>query len=389
MTRPSLYRALTLVVMVCVMLAGALPVLALDKDRQDRAIAAAQKAVEYLKTKQGADGSWSPQPGPAITALVVRGLLMSPGFNAKDQSISLGVAYILSKARPDGGIHGGILENYNTAISLSALALVRDHPGVPEKIKAAQDYLRNLQWAGQADPAGKPIDESHPFYGGAGYGREGRPDMSNTQIMLEGLADSGMDCKDPAFQRAMVFISRCQGSSTNKMYGARIANDGGFIYATSQGKDKIGTLESKAGEVKMEDGTTRLATYGSMTYAGFKSYLYAQLPRDDSRVVEAFGWIQHNYTLDENPGLPRAENKNMQGYYYYLLTFSRALDAWGQQTIKLSNGSERDWAADLIDKLTATQNPDGSWTNKADRWMEGDPTLTTAYALIAIEHALR
>lgn len=365
---------------------------AVDEARHERALASLRKAIDYLKTKQGPDGSWTPQPGPAITALVVRGMATSPTGSENDPAVRLGLDYILSKARPDGGIHAGILENYNTAICLSAISLFKDQPGVPDKIKAAQDYLRTLQWSNQTDPNGKPTDESHPFYGGAGYGKHGRPDMSNTQIMLEGLADSGLDCNDPAFQRAMVFIARCQGIESNKAFGDKIVNDGGFIYATSVNKDHIGVPQSMANPeaeeaAKRGEPVSGLRTYGSMTYAGFKSYLYAQLPRDDERVVAAFKWIQNNYTLEQNPGLPPVNG--MQGYYYYLVTFSRALDAWGQPTIKLANGTERDWAADLIDKLTATQNPDGSWTNSADRWMEGDPVLTTAYAVLAINHALR
>ena len=33
------------------------------------------------------------------------------------------------------------------------------------------------------------------------------------------------------------------------------------------------------------------------------------------------------------------------------------------------------------------QSPDGSWVNPADRFMEGDPNLVTAYALLALSHA--
>ena len=37
---------------------------------------------------------------------------------------------------------------------------------------------------------------------------------------------------------------------------------------------------------------SRLRAYGSMTYAGFKSYVYADLPRDDPRVELALGWLR-------------------------------------------------------------------------------------------------
>jgi len=37
----------------------------------------------------------------------------------------------------------------------------------------------------------------------------------------------------------------------------------------------------------------------------------------------------------------------------------------------------------------ALQRPDGSWVNEADRWMEGDPNLVTAYSVIALQIATK
>ena len=48
----------------------------------------------------------------------------------------------------------------------------------------------------------------------------------------------------------------------------------------------------------------------------------------------------------------------------------------------------RDWANDLIDALAARQKDNGSFENVHDRWMEGDPVLVTAYALLALQHAI-
>lgn len=214
--------------------------------------------------------------------------------------------------------------------------------------------------------------------------------MSNTQMMLQGLHESGLDCNDPAFQRALVFIARCQASDTNDAsFRDKLSNDGGFIYATSIDKDHIGVPQSQAGEQTLDkpgDGpVTVLRSYGSMTYAGFKSYLYANLQRDDPRVTAALDWIKHNYALDRNPGMP--EKTAQAGHYYYLHTFAKAFDAWGRATITLADGQKRDWANDLVDQLARTQSQDGSWVNPADRWMESDRNLVTAYALLALTAA--
>jgi squalene-hopene/tetraprenyl-beta-curcumene cyclase len=134
------------------------------------------------------------------------------------------------------------------------------------------------------------------------------------------------------------------------------------------------------------DGTnvSRLRAYGSMTYAGFKSYAYAQLPRDDERVRLAREWIARHYTLIENPGMGN------EGLYYYYLVLSRAMDAWGAEaiTVRAEDGEqERDWANDLIDQLATMQKEDGSFRSVDARWMEDNAVLITSYALLALQHA--
>ena len=370
---------------------------ALDDAHYQKAKSIIKKATAYLRTKQDPQtGGWAIYPGrptiPGITALVLSGMLMEPNIDANDPAIAKGIDFLLSKVQEDGGLYDRILPNYNTALALSALSKV-NRPDAVAVIKPAQDFLRNLQWGnGQKDIYGKIVDENHPFFGGAGYGNHGRPDNSNLQLMLEGLYDSGLNCNDPAFVRAVSFLQKTQMLDTvNDMPYAEGSKQGGFIYSTSPEKDQIGKGESKAGMIEetLDTGSTvsRLRCYGSMTYAGFKSYLYAQLDHDDPRVVAAFNWIRENYTLEENPGL------GMQGYYYYLHTFARALDAWGASTITTLNedgstGESHDWANDLIDKLESLQSEDGSFVNKTDRFMEGDPVLVTAYVLNALGYAI-
>lgn len=364
----------------------------LDVADKQAAEHATSRGIAFFRQTQNDNGSWSPDPGPAVTALIVTAMLEQPHIEEDDLAVYKALGYILARRHTDGSIHDGFLPNYNTAICLSALSMVPARPGVADAVRKAQGYLRGLQWAGQPDGHGRRVDVSHPFYGGAGYGRHGRPDLSNTQIMLQGLHDSGLSCDDPAYQRALVFISRCQGSASNHMFGKEIAGDGGFIYSTSVDRNLIGIPQSMAnpesiGEAKAGRAVSGLRTYGSMTYAGFKSYIYIALDRRDPRVVDAHHWIRNHYTLDQNPGLP--EYIKMQGYYYYLMTFARALRAWGPDTLTTADGRERHWPSDLIAKLVLLQRPDGSWTNEADRWLEGDPHLVTAYALIALNHAKR
>ena len=177
----------------------------------------------------------------------------------------------------------------------------------------------------------------------------------------------------------------------NDMPYAEGSRQGGFIYSTSPEADQLGEGESKAGTIEEITLTgqrvSRLRAYGSITYAGFKSLIYADLDPDDMRVTAALDWIRRNYTLSENPGI------GTEGQYYYYLTFARAMDAWGASEITLLNnddseGESRDWANDLIEALSELQNDDGSFRSVDDRWMENNPVLITAYALIALGHAV-
>ena len=374
---------------------------AIDAEHHAKARESIERAIAYLRSQQDeATGGWAvSRPGPklpAITGLVVNGLVMEPGVDATDPAVARGVDFMLSFRQPDGAIADGILPSYNTAICLSALARI-DGPEADAAIGPAQDFLRGVQWSEEtvdtADSPGAPtIDRAPPFYGGVGYGGHGRPDNSNLHLMLQGLRDSGVSCDDAAFQRALVFLARTQmHEAVNDMPYAEGSRQGGFIYATSPDKDSPGAGESKAGliEEPLPDGSTRsrLRAYGSMTYAGFKCYIFAELERDDPRVRLAYDWIRQNYTVEENPGV------GMQGLYYYYATMARALDAWGEDTIETINadgsvGPTRDWANDLIDQLASLQKEDGSFENVHDRWMEGDPVLVTAFALLALQHAV-
>jgi squalene-hopene/tetraprenyl-beta-curcumene cyclase len=406
MLRARVHRFAWLSLAAAVGLSG--PAWAIDEARQKKADAMIEKSIVYLRAKQDtATGGWavppagSPQPAfPAITGLVVNGLAMQPNPTPEVKAaIEGGARYILSMQKPDGGIYDALLPSYNTAISLSALARV-DSDAARAAIKPAQDFLRNSQW-GATTPVGvggkggkeapQTVDESHPFFGGLGYGNRGRPDISNTQFMLEAFKDTGVPPDDPAVKRAIVFLTRCQmNGATNPMEYASGSRQGGFIYATGESGETAGKGQSFAGTIEetLDNGekVSKLRAYGSVSYAGFKSYIYAQLKKDDPRVVALMGWLSNNYTLAENPGIGK------DGQYYYYIAFARALDATGTSTfpvLEAGKPAPRDWQNDLVDQLATLQNEDGSFKSTSARWMEDNPVLITAYALVALQHAAR
>ncbi len=370
---------------------------ALDAPTHRLARDTAMRAIEFLRSTQDESGGWSVRPDgpdfPAVTALAVEGMLLDPRIDQRDEAAAAGIGYVLSFAKADGGIHDGVLPTYNTAICVSMLSRVR----TPEAVRAIGGgvaLLKRMQW-GAFDPATspspeapawtEPIGEDHPFFGGMGYGKHGRPDLSNTQFFLQALHDAGVSTEDPAYARALVFLRRVQmDGRVNRMPYARGSRQGGFIYATVPdaesvdsvpGQSQAGTIEERLADGRVE---SRLRAYGSMTYAGFKSLIYADLPPDDPRVTAALGWIEEHFTVSENPGL------GQQGLYYQYAVMARALDAWGQDEI-----GGRDWRAEIVRAVAGLQEADGGMRPVHDRWLESDRNLITAYALIALGHAGR
>lgn len=465
------------------------------------------KAISYLRAQQDhKSGGWCIQEGapvfPAITGLILQGMLMDPAITQDDPTVQAGVKFILDSQQKDGGIYVGMLPSYNTAICLSALSKVTSPAQVTDARAKALEFLRTLQFGdaavvhdGLADSA-KPVARDHAYYGGFGYGRSGRPDMSNTSFAIEAMHAMNLPDTDPAFQRALVFLQRCQmletagGTPVNDMPYAAGSAQGGFIYSTSPSKDNVGTgisyggqitesLDGRAGssaQVRLKQvdgklktmkpdevsakirkiwdrepdlsrgiiaeeylvllgsgdggtsgrfevrstlnparltqvltqalaedidgadavtaapvdhwhGVVRHRAYGTMSYAGLKSYLYAGLSRNDPRVQAARRWISEHYTLDVNPGVYATD-----GLYYYYLMFARTYDALGDRTVPVVTGegtTQHDWANDLITQLATLQNDDGSFRSVDPRWMENNPVLITAYSLIALECAAR
>jgi len=62
------------------------------------------KAVAYLTSHQGEDGSFSPQTGPAVTAMVVAAVLNN-GRTAEDPVVAKGLKYLEKFVQEDGGIY--------------------------------------------------------------------------------------------------------------------------------------------------------------------------------------------------------------------------------------------------------------------------------------------
>ena len=348
------------------------------------------RGVAYLVAQREDDGAWSMGRNinkPAITALVLKVLVQHPKYHIDSPVVRKGFEALLKFRQPDGGIYDPKMgvANYTTSVAVMAMAAAKD-PRYQGALNAAIKYLRGLQiTTGSRTPDGKEITKDHPFRDGVSYGKHGRPDLSNLGMWIQALREAGVAADDPAIQNALRFVLRCQerSESNPSAWAAEGANEGGFIYAPAT-RDDLTKGESKAGP---GFGGRGLRSYGSMTYVGFMSLLYAGLAKDDPRVRAAYTWIRRYWRLDSNPNMPKIRSK--EGLFYYYHAFAKALRAWGQPIITDIKGVEHNWRHELIDALRGHMSKDGSWVNAADRWHEGHPILVTCYAVLALQETLK
>ncbi|MDX2111173.1 MAG: hypothetical protein SFY80_13135 [Verrucomicrobiota bacterium] len=340
---------------------------------------ALSRGHDFLLSQQGGNGSW--KQDPAITGLVVYAFVLDPLYNPNiksEMALARAITYLEDFVKPDGGIYRKDYAHYTTAVCLLAFSETKQAK-YRDIIKNARQYLIVSQ-----------VDESenykpdHPYYGGIGYGGDERPDLSNTHLAMEAIraadryearftgavpeATGDTTIKQAApelhWEKALIFLNRCQNvKAVNTMDYA--TDDGGFIYET-------GTYKAE-----------RSHSYGSMTYAGVKSLIYANVKKDDIRVQKAAAWIRDHYTWKENPGF------GTTSLFYYFMTGAKSLSVLGDDFVVTPDGIAHNWREEIIRQILSLQGEDGSWLNSNGQYWENIKDLSTAYNLIALKYTLQ
>ena len=354
---------------------------------QREAQAALDRGYAWLRAGQHEEGYWSNPDFPAITGLAVWALAADPEQNR--EAIDRGVAYLLRCVRDDGGIYvepqearrGGGLSNYNTAICMVALHQA-NRPELVPVIQRARAFVARSQH----------LESESEFFGGMGYDAStdrAYADLSNSYIAYEAMRltesvedlRTGQERVDLDWEAALQFIQRIQNLPEYNPQ-SWVSNDprnrGGFAYHPDQ---------TRGGTYTDEDGVVRFNSFGSMTYAGMLSLIYAEVDRDDPRVQSAADWAIRHWTLSENPGT------GQEGLYYYYNVLTKGLAAYGQNQFIREDAEPLNWRVEVVEKLLATQRIEdtsghGFWVNDTGRYWENDPVLVTGYSLIALQMAL-
>jgi squalene-hopene/tetraprenyl-beta-curcumene cyclase len=293
--------------------------------------------------------------------------------------VARAVAYILTCVQTNGGIYvevpgrkGGGLSNYNTAICMTALHAV-GRPDLTRVIQRAREFVAGAQHFGD-----------DLYTGGFGYDRQTQrayTDLMNTHFSMEAmrrtqsvedLRPAGEKRADIDWNAALAYVDRLQSKPGEGMPAEDV---GGFIYNPDDPKAGVAT--------NGPTGKVVLRAYGSITYAGLLSMIYADVPRNDPRIASAVDFAARHWTLDENPGMGE------QGLFFYYNVMSRALHTARLDQIARKSGGDGAiaWREEVARKVVSLQRPDGSWANANNRFWENDPVLATAYALLALAHA--
>jgi hypothetical protein len=304
-----------------------------------------KRAAQYLWSQQAEDGGWHShtygllRSGQSLTPFVLDALL---DIGERPPGIDRAIEFIRRNINSEGslGLMDSTVPDYpNYATGLGVRALIRAKAQGWEAMVAA---LRNQQFS---EANGWHRDDSS--YGAWGMGGErrsppeaGHVDLAMTRYVLEGLAAAGVRPPDPALDRVLLYLERCQNP------------DGGFFFST------VNTDTNKAGE-----NGGRYLSYGTTTADGILALRAAGVAGDDPRIVRARKWLREHHQPNRVPGFEEGPrylwSEGLR--FYYAAAVTRA--------------------APGLPVLLPPQRGDGSFRNSVNLVKEDDPLIATAFAV--------
>ncbi len=329
-----------------------------------------RRAARYLWGQQATDGGWHSQTygllrsGQSLTPFVLEALLHVPGdvYALPRGEVDRAITFIRRQMDSSGAVgrtDPGLEDYPNYATALAVLALCRAG-SAPEVIAPMIGYLRAQQFTEQ-----NGWQRRDPAYGAWGMGGErrmapqpGHVDLSMTRYVLQALAAAGGRAGDPAFDKAHVFVERCQN------YGN--GGDGGFFFTT------VVLEANKAGR----DGEL-YRSYGTATADGILSLMAMGRGHGDPRVDAGIQWLRQHHRAGGAPGFTGESYQRWAAGLRFYYAASRAAVL---STLPLAEVNS------VIVDLLGMQRPDGSWVNADPLVKEDDPLIATGLAVRALTH---
>lgn len=316
-------------------------------------------AIDHLQSRGGFLDRLSDRRNVDVTALVTTAFLRG-GKDVDNPTVVKSLKYLEGAVQPDGGIYvpSRELESYESCLATVCFGMANADRRYDGLLRNAKAFVKTCQWDER-----KGKQRSDIVYGGAGYGRQRRPDLSNTAFLLDAIKSCRSGPDDPSVKKALVFVSRCQNvEGTDNAASAE--RDGGFHYTC--------TVDGGSTDALL------VRSSGVMTMNGLKSLLLAGVARDDARVRSAVAWVRSHYDMKGNPGMGDA------GLYHYYHACAETLSILGEDEIEDAAGVRHNWRNELCTEIVGRQRKDGSWLNEDGFWMEDDPHVATALALLTL-----
>ena len=322
-----------------------------------------ERAVDFLLKRQAADGGWHSETygltrsGQSLTPFVLLALLES-GAPVPDRCVDRALQFVADRT-DKGGCLGRAdsasvdYPNYGTGLALRAIAR-SGRGGWDELSQRMVRFLRGQQL--NEDLGWRRADAAYGAWGIGGARRHaphaGHVDLSMTRHVLEGLRAVGVASGDPVFERASVFVERCQNFAA--------PGDGGFFFST------VVLDANKAGE-----SGGRFKSYGTMTADGVLALRAIGRASSGPRIEAAKRWLAANHRPDGAPGFHGDMLQRWtRGLWYYYACAHADLGLAPDARLRAA--------------LEGAQRPDGSWANPEPLVKEDDPIIATGFALQAI-----
>lgn len=357
------------------------------------------RAAAYLRSKQGPDGAWRSETygllksGQSFTPFVLHALSqVPPPLNPNaEESIRLAMAALRRNADAEG-VHGradpDLLDypNYATAYALRCFLRHGGDHDLP-LVRQAALHLLTQQFSER-----NGFGPDSPVHGGWGFGIKERPtfssfvDLSHVRRVLQALREANL-LPSETRSRALRFLAVLQHhpSVPLQTFGPTPAHVGAFPPPFDGGfhaSPNVAYANKGRSARHPRTGVSHFRSYATATADGLLSLLAAGVPKTDPKVRAAARWLRTNEGWDLPPGIP-AEHpepwaESMR--YYHLAVRAEAYAALNERGA---------WRQGLVDYLARHQLPDGSFLNPEGKLMkEDDPILTTAYATLALAHAV-
>jgi hypothetical protein len=353
-------------------------------------------AVEFLWSKQAADGGWHSETyallksGQALTPFVLHALLAVPEdvYPRPADGVDRALQFLRDNTNSEGALglrDPEILEypNYSTSYALRCLVAVGDSEDRP-RIQRMRNYLVAEQFT-----ESRGFAPDSPAYGGWGFGgtyppgQTGHMDLAHTRRVLEALQETGLDCLDSKqkAERFLHFVQRHpdDGRPQPDPLGTAIPDnlstpyDGGFYFSPVVLAANKGRSEPLG-----EDSAACFRSYATATCDGLLALHAAGVPDHDERVQAALEWLGRNPRLEYPDGIPEDHPEPWgKAVYFYHLAVRSEIGS------KFSLSGQ--WSHAIGQLLLKEQQSDGSFVNRRSPLMkEDDPIMCTALGVIAL-----